>query len=89
MKALNEIRIFSYEKLQEAAAVYGLSTEVIEEARRFGYVRCEVFETFLCISLEMLDFHELLLSRGSVVLYLKKEQVFFKTCSFFISLRYP
>lgn len=71
--------IYSYDMQEQAAEKYGLSVEVLEEARRFNYVRCDVFETFLCISLEMLDFHELLLSRGSVVLYLERERVFFFT----------
>ena len=74
-----KIYICSYEKQKKAAEEYGLSLEVLEEARRFSYVRCDVFESFLCISLEMLDFRELLLSKGSVVLYLEKERVFFFT----------
>ncbi len=74
-----KIYICSYEKQEKTAAEYGISLEVLEEARRFSYVRCDVFENFLCISLEMLDFRELLLSRGSVVLYLEKERAFFFT----------
>ena len=71
--------IDSYDRQEDTAKKYGLSLEALEEARRFNYVRCDVFDTFLCISLEMLDFQELLLSKGSVVLYLEKESVFIFT----------
>ena len=45
----------------------------------FSYARYDSFENFDCVSLEMLDFENILLSRGSVILYLEKGKAFFFT----------
>ena len=55
------------------------SEEILEEARRFSYARYDSFENFDCVSLEMLDFENILLSIGSVILYLEKGKAFFFT----------
>lgn len=57
----------------------GISAEILEEARRFSYARYDSFENFDCVSLEMLDFENILLSIGSVILYLEKGKAFFFT----------
>ena len=45
----------------------------------FSYARYDSFENFDCVSLEMLDFENILLSIGSVILYLEKGKAFFFT----------
>ena len=66
------IKVFSYEEMEQS----GLPLNILEEMRRFGYARYDSFEGFDCVSLEMLDFENLLLSKGSVLLYLEKESSF-------------
>ena len=56
-----------------------MAAEILEEARRFSYARYDSFENFDCVSLEMLDFENILLSIGSVILYLEKGKAFFFT----------
>ena len=64
--------IFPYEKMLACGKKWGISAEILEEARRFSYARYDSFENFDCVSLEMLDFENILLSIGSVILYLEK-----------------
>ena len=65
------IKVYSYEEMERS----GLPLDILEEMRRFGYARYDVFDGFDCVSLEMLDYDDLLLSRGSVLLYLEKEKI--------------
>ncbi|WP_458407537.1 magnesium transporter CorA family protein [Anaerotignum sp.] len=65
------IKVFSYEEMEQS----GLPLDILEEMRRFGYARYDSFEGFDCVSLEMLDFENLLLSRGSVLFYLGQERI--------------
>ncbi len=78
-KGNGEIRVFTYEETEKSARKYGLQQNILEDARRFGYARYDSFEGFDCISLEMLDFENIRLSRGSVVLYLEQGRAFFFT----------
>ena len=71
--------IFPYEKMLACGKKWGISAEILEEARRFSYARYDSFENFDCVSLEMLDFENILLSIGSVILYLEKGKAFFFT----------
>lgn len=71
--------LFSYEELPGLAAAWGIDAEAMERARRFGYARYDSFENYDCVSLEMQDFEDVLLSRGSVILYMEKGRVFFAT----------
>ena len=65
------IKVYSYEEMEKS----GLPQEVLEEMRHFGYARYDSFEGFDCVSVEMLDYQNLLLSRGSVLFYLEKGQM--------------
>ena len=65
------IKVFSYDEMEQS----GLPLNILEEMRHFGYARYDSFEGFDCVSLEMLDFENLLLSKGSVLFYLEKERV--------------
>lgn len=71
--------IFPYEKMLACGKKWGISAGILEEARRFSYARYDSFENFDCVSLEMLDFENILLSIGSVILYLEKGKAFFFT----------
>lgn len=62
--------VYSYEEMEEKS----LPLDILEEMRCFGYGRYDSFDTFDCISLEMLDYENLLLSRGSVLFYLEREK---------------
>lgn len=73
------IGLFSYEEMETAAKKHQISMSELEEARRFSYGRYDSYETFDCVSLEMLDFEDILLSKGSVVVYLEKEKAVFFT----------
>ena len=57
--------IFPYEKMLACGKKWGISAEILED--------------FDCVSLEMLDFENILLSIGSVILYLEKGKAFFFT----------
>lgn len=71
--------VFSYEEAEGCAGRWGIDAEALDEARRFGYARYDSFENYDCISLEMQNFEDVLLSRGSVILYLEKGRAFFAT----------
>lgn len=71
--------VFPYEEMLACGERWGISAEILEEARRFSYARYDSFEDFDCVSLEMPDFENILLSRGSVILYLEKGNAFFFT----------
>lgn len=71
--------LFSYEEMPACAKEWQIAGDVLEEARKFGYARYDSFENFDCVSLEMPDFENILLSRGSVVLYLEKGRALFFT----------
>lgn len=73
------IGLFSYEEMEMAAKKHQIPLEILEEARRFSYGRYDSYENFDCVSLEMLDFENILLSKGSVVVYLERERAFFFT----------
>lgn len=62
------VEVFSYEEMERKK----LPLDILEEMRRFSYARYDSFEGFDCVSLEMLDYENLLLSKGSVLLYLEK-----------------
>ena len=64
------VEVFSYEEMEQKK----LPLDILEEMRRFSYARYDSFEGFDCVSLEMLDYENLLLSKGSVLLYLEKEK---------------
>lgn len=66
------IGIFTYDMMQEQARLRKIPYHVLEDARRFGFARYDSFENYDCISLEMPDFHNILISHGSVVIYLEK-----------------
>lgn len=70
------IEVFSYEEMADVAKQYELPLDALEEMRRFSYGRYDSFDGFDCISLEMLDYENLLLSKGSVLFYLEKERIF-------------
>ena len=65
------IKVYSYEEMEQS----GLPLDILEEMRHFGYARYDVFDGSDCVSLEILDYDDLLLSRGSVLLYLEKEKI--------------
>lgn len=65
------IKVLSYDEMEQS----GLPLDILEEMRHFGYARYDSFEEFDCISLEMLDYENLLLGRGSVLFYLEKERL--------------
>ena len=65
------IKVYSYEEMEQS----GLPLDILEEMRHFGYARYDVFDGFDCVSLEMLDYDDLLLSKGSVLLYLEAERM--------------
>lgn len=73
------LALFPYEEAGRYAGQWGIDAEALEEARRFGYARYDSFENYDCVSLEMQDFEDVLLSRGSVILYLEKGRAFFAT----------
>ena len=73
------IGIFTYDMMQEQARLRNISYHVLEDARRFGFARYDSFENYDCISLEMPDFHNVLISHGSVVIYLEKNHALFFT----------
>lgn len=66
------VEIFSYEEMEQKE----LPVDILEEMRHFSYARYDSFEGFDCIILEMLDYENLLLSKGSILFYLKKEKNF-------------
>ena len=65
------IKVYSYEEMEQS----GLPLDILEEMRHFSYARYDVFDGFDCVSMEMLDYDDLLLSRGSVLFYLEKERI--------------
>ncbi len=71
--------ICHYNDMTSFAETYDISLHVLQEARKFGFAKYESFETFDCMSLEMLDFENVLLTHGSVVIYLEKKRAWFFT----------
>ena len=65
------IKIYSYEEMEKSK----LQQDILHEMRHFSYVRYDSFEGVDCISLEMLDYENLLISKGSVLFYMEKENV--------------
>ena len=65
------MQVFSYDEMEQS----GLPLDILEEMRHFSYARYDSFEGFDCFSLEMLDYENLLLSKGSVLFYLDKERM--------------
>ena len=76
---LEFLSIATYEEMEKRAAVWGIPMKTLEEARRFGYAKYDSFENFDCISLEMPDFEKVMISFGSVIIYLEKGRAFFFT----------
>jgi len=64
------IKVLSYEEMEQS----GLPLDILEEMRRFSYARYDSFEGFDCFSIEILDFGNLLLSKGSVLFYLESDK---------------
>ena len=64
------IEVYTYDEMEQKH----LPLDILEEMRHFGFARCESFDGFICISLEMLDFNNLLLSQGILLLYLENEK---------------
>ncbi|MDO4531838.1 MAG: CorA family divalent cation transporter [Bacillota bacterium] len=62
--------VYAYDEMEQK----NLPLDILEDMRHFGYGRYDSFEGFDCISLEMLDYENLLLSKGSVLFYLEKER---------------
>lgn len=79
VKDANFLCVSSYDEMEKRANTWGISMTILQEARRFGYAKYDSFESFDCISLEMPDFHKVMISHGSVVIYLEKGRVFFFT----------
>lgn len=73
------LSICTYEEMVGRANTWGISMKILEEARRFGYAKYDSFENFDCISLEMPDFQKVMISFGSVIIYLEKGRAFFFT----------
>lgn len=73
------LSVTSYDEMEKRAKNWEIPMAILEEARRFGYAKYDSFESFDCISLEMPDFHNILISYGSVVIYLEKGRAFFFT----------
>ncbi|WMI82704.1 magnesium transporter CorA family protein [Anaerotignum sp. MB30-C6] len=73
------LSVSSYDEMEKRATAWEISMTILEEARRFGYAKYDSFESFDCISLEMPDFHNIMISHGSVIIYLEKGRAFFFT----------
>lgn len=73
------LSVSTYDEMEKRANTWGISMTILEEARRFGYAKYDSFENFDCISLEMPDFHRIMLSYGSVVIYMEKGRAFLFT----------
>ncbi|MDD4843299.1 MAG: CorA family divalent cation transporter [Anaerotignum sp.] len=79
LKDAEFLSISTYDEMEKRAKTWGISMSILKEARRFGYAKYDTFENFDCISLEMPDFQNVMLTHGSVVIYLEKGRVFFFT----------
>ncbi|KXL53264.1 magnesium transport protein CorA [Anaerotignum neopropionicum] len=79
LKETEFLSVSTYDEMEKRATTWGISVSILEEARRFGYAKYDTFENFDCISLEMPDFQNVMLSHGSVVIYLEKGRAFFFT----------
>lgn len=73
------ISVCHYDGLETFAQMHDIPLHILQEARKFGFAKYESFETFDCMSLEMLDFENILLTQGSVVIYLEKQRACFFT----------
>lgn len=78
-KDIEFLSVTTYEEMENRAKTWGISMKILEEARRFGYAKYDSFENFDCISLEMPDFNKIMLSYGSVIIYLEKGRAFLFT----------
>ena len=65
------IEFYTYEEMERKK----LPLDILEEMRHFSYARYDSFDGFDCFSMEILDYENLLLSRGSVLFYLEKEKM--------------
>ncbi|MFI3174009.1 MAG: CorA family divalent cation transporter [Bacillota bacterium] len=72
------IALYSYEE-GEVNEPFAVSKQTLEEARYFGYVKYESFETFGTLSIELIDFQALQLAKGSVVVYMERNKCIFFT----------
>ena len=64
------VKVFSYDEMEQS----GLPLDILEEMRHFSYARYDTFEGFDCCSLEILDYENLLLSKGSILFYISREK---------------
>ncbi len=78
-KNIEFLSVSAYDEMEKRAGTWGIPMETLEEARRFGYAKYDSFENFDCISLEMPDFEKVMISFGSVIIYLEKGRAFFFT----------
>lgn len=77
-KDIDWIGVFSYGEMKEEMEKRGISTEVLEGARHFGFAKYDSYENFDCISVELQDF-DTMVSLGSVVICLEKHTACFFT----------
>ena len=66
------VKVFSYDEMEQS----GLPIDILEEMRHFSYARYDTFEGFDCCSLEILDYENLLLGKGSILLSISREKIF-------------
>lgn len=72
----------NYDNMEEVCKKMQLPYHILTEARHFTYAKYDSYEGHDCASLEMLDFENILIHRGSVVIYLEKERAFFFTSQY-------
>ena len=65
------VKVFSYDEMEQS----GLPLDILEEMRHFSYARYDTFEGFDCCSLEILDYENLLLGKGSILLSISREKI--------------
>lgn len=58
---------------------FNIDYAVLEDAKKFNYVKYESFENFDCFSLKLLDFEKLNITKGQVVMYIQKGNCIFFT----------
>lgn len=58
---------------------FNIDYAVLEDAKKFNYVKYESFENFDCFSLKLIDFEKLNITKGQVVMYIQKGNCIFFT----------
>lgn len=69
--------VANYDDLEEICIEHQLLHPVLQAARHFGYVKYDCYEEHDCISMEMLDFENIMILQGSVVVHLEANRAFF------------